>query len=55
MWLLGITSILKVTHYSFANKHKTELFQLDYSRKIKFLEERPIVAEAVSKAFYAIK
>lgn len=36
-------------------EHKTELFQLDYSRKIKFLEEMSIVAEAVSKAFHAIK
>lgn len=32
-------------------EHKTELFQLDYLIKMKFLEEMSIVAEAVSKAF----
>ena len=32
-------------------EHKTELFQLDHSQKMKFLEEMSIVAEAVSKAF----
>lgn len=32
-------------------EHKTELFQLDYHTKIKFLEEMSIVGEAVSKAF----
>ena len=31
--------------------HKTELFQLDYTTKMKFLEEMSLVAEAVSKAF----
>ena len=31
-------------------EHKTELFQLDHSMKMKFLEEMSIVAEAVSKA-----
>ena len=36
-------------------EHKTELFQLDYSTKIKFLEEMSIVAEAVAKAFNAEK
>ena len=36
-------------------EHKTELFQLDYPTKIKFLEEMSIVAEAVSKAFEAEK
>lgn len=36
-------------------EHKTELFQLDYSVKMKFLEEMSIVAEAVSKAFGAEK
>ena len=35
--------------------HKTELFQLDHSMKMKFLEEMSIVAEAVSKAFHAEK
>lgn len=35
--------------------HKSELFQLDYSTKMKFLEEMSVVAEAVSKAFYAEK
>ncbi len=35
--------------------HKTELFQLDYSFKMKFLEEMSLVAEAVSKAFGAEK
>ena len=29
-------------------EHKTELFQLNHSKKIKFLEEMSIVAEAVS-------
>lgn len=36
-------------------EHKTELFQLDYSTKMKFLDEMSIVAEAVSKAFDAEK
>ena len=36
-------------------EHKTELFQLDYSTKMKFLEEMSVVAEAVSKAFGAEK
>ena len=36
-------------------EHKTELFQLEYSAKMKFLEEMSIVAEAVSKAFGAEK
>lgn len=36
-------------------EHKTELFQLDHSIKMKFLEEMSIVAEAVSKAFHAEK
>lgn len=36
-------------------EHKTELFHLDYSYKMKFLEEMSIVAEAVSKAFGAEK
>lgn len=36
-------------------EHKTELFELDKSLKIKFLEEMSIVAEAVSKAFGAEK
>ena len=35
--------------------HKTELFQLDHSSKMKFLEEMSIVAEAVSSAFGAEK
>ena len=35
--------------------HKTELFQLDYQTKMKFLEEMSLVAEAVSKAFGAEK
>lgn len=30
--------------------HKTELFQLDKVKKLKFLEEMSIIAEAVSKA-----
>ena len=34
-------------------EHKTELFQLDYETKMKFLEEMSIVAEAVAKAFGA--
>ncbi len=32
-------------------EHKTELFQLNYSTKMKFLEEMSVVAEAVSRAF----
>ena len=36
-------------------EHKTELFQLNYSQKLKFLEEMSIVAEAVSNAFDAEK
>lgn len=36
-------------------EHKTELFQLDHSIKIRFLEEMSIVAEAVAKAFGAEK
>ena len=36
-------------------EHKTELFQLDYSTKMKFLEEMSVVAEAVSTAFDAEK
>jgi len=36
-------------------EHKTELFQLDYATKMKFLEEMSIVAEAVAKAFGAEK
>ena len=35
--------------------HKTELFHLDASTKLKFLEEMSIVAEAVAKAFGAEK
>lgn len=36
-------------------EHKTELFQLDYAFKMKFLEEMSVVAEAVAKAFDAEK
>lgn len=36
-------------------EHKTELFQLDYAAKMKFLEEMSVVAEAVAKAFGAEK
>ncbi len=36
-------------------EHVTELFQLEYSYKMKFLEEMSIAAEAVSKAFGAEK
>ena len=36
-------------------EHATELFQLDHSYKMKFLDEMSIVAEAVSKAFRAEK
>ena len=35
--------------------HKTELFHLEPLKKMKFLEEMTIVAEAVSKAFNAEK
>lgn len=36
-------------------EHKTELFELDYEMKMKFLEEMSVVAEAASKAFGAEK
>lgn len=36
-------------------EHKTELFQLDKTTKMKFLEEMSLVAEAVAKAFGAEK
>ena len=36
-------------------EHNTELFHLDHSTKIKFLEEMSIVAEAVANAFDAEK
>lgn len=36
-------------------EHKTELFHLKTTEKIKFLEEMSLVAEAVSKAFDAEK
>lgn len=36
-------------------EHKTELFQMDYSTKMKFLEEMSLVAEAVAKAFNSEK
>ncbi|MCM1126336.1 MAG: HIT family protein [Lachnospiraceae bacterium] len=36
-------------------EHKAELFQLDYSYKMKFLEEMSLVAEAISMAFAAEK
>ncbi len=35
--------------------HKTELFQLSRSEKLKFLEEMSVVAEAAAKAFGAEK
>ena len=38
-----------------SKEHKTELFQLDYAVKMKFLEEMSIVAEAVFQAFDAEK
>ena len=36
-------------------EHKTELFQLDYPAKMKFLQEMSVVAESVAKAFNAEK
>lgn len=36
-------------------EHKTELFELEHDKKIKFLEEMSIVAQAVSSAFCAEK
>lgn len=36
-------------------EHKTELFQLEYPVKMKFLEEMSIAAEAVYHAFHAEK
>ena len=38
-----------------AKEHVTELHQMDFETKIKFLEEMSIVQEAVSKAFQAEK
>ena len=35
--------------------HKTELFHLNYTTRLKFLEEMSVVAEAVAKAFGAKK
>lgn len=36
-------------------EHKTELFQLENAKKVQFLEEMSVVAEAVAKAFGAEK
>lgn len=36
-------------------EHQNELFELEHSEKIKFLEEMSLVAEAVAKAFGAEK
>lgn len=36
-------------------EHKTELFQMEYAQKVKYLEEMSVVAEAVAKAFGAEK
>lgn len=36
-------------------EHQTELFHLEYSSKMKFLEEMSLVAEAAAKAFGAEK
>ncbi|MBE5786401.1 MAG: HIT family protein [Clostridiales bacterium] len=36
-------------------EHKTELFQLEQTVKMKFLEEMSIVAQAVARAFHAEK
>ncbi len=36
-------------------EHKTELFELDYTYKMKFLEEMSVVAQAVASAFGADK
>ena len=36
-------------------EHKTELFQLDHSTKMKYLEEMAVVAEAAANAFCAKK
>ena len=38
-----------------AKEHVTELHQMEYETKIKFLEEMSIVQEAVAKAFQAEK
>ena len=38
-----------------AKEHVTELYQMEYETKIKFLEEMSIVQEAVAKAFQAEK
>ena len=38
-----------------AKEHKTKLFELEHSVKMKFLEEMSLVAEAASRAFHAEK
>ena len=55
MWLLEIISILRGYTLFLYKDHKTELFHLEPTQKMKFLEEMSIVAEAVSKAFNAEK
>lgn len=53
--VIGDTQHFKGYTLFLCKEHKTELFQLDRSQKMKFLEEMSIVAEAVSNAFGAEK
>ncbi|MGN0633898.1 MAG: HIT family protein [Oscillospiraceae bacterium] len=53
--VLGDNQHFKGYSIFICKEHKTELFHLDHSYMMKFLEEMSIVAEAVSKAFSAEK
>ena len=55
MWYLGTISILKGYTLFLCKEHKTELFDLAPDRKLAFLEEMSLVAEAAAKAFGAEK
>lgn len=53
--VLGDNQHFKGYSIFLCKEHQTELFHLDNSYKLKFLEEMSLVAEAVSKAFGAEK
>ena len=53
--VLGDNQHFKGYSIFLCKEHKTELFHLENSVKMKFLEEMSLVAEAVSKAFGAEK
>lgn len=53
--VIGDTQHFKGYTLLLCKEHKTELFHLDHSYKMKFLEEMSIVAESVSNAFGAEK